>query len=568
MKHLIPQTMTAVSVLALALAVGGCGSSSDKVVAVTDTDTDPVTCGDGTMEQDGQCVATSAPVTCGDGTMEQDGQCVAMSAPADPVPGLFATAQDSKDAAEEAGMMAAGAEKTAMEKSGMLGTMQVAGDSSMAMMNAQAVLDAMGDADQAVMGAQRALDAAEAALATAEADHADNTTLIAALEDAGMVAGAQLKAAMEVADDDAALQMAVDEVTGGEGVVPQGTPRSVATMVGRDIAMSLVPNVDGSGNRARGTLANTGPPDTTANELKVEEHDQMGMTWEMIVGKDNIMMSPLGQDRVSVPVASIMGMTASDVHAGLTATDGENGSNMYADGSLTTNDATYNGIMGTVYCLGTDCEVDDDGKLAGSWYFNPESDTNSYLKNDDGVYVNETLFSVYGHWLTSGISGDETIWTVNTYANSDGGSSYDLTVATTGDTLRDESATYSGKAVGMSVLKMDAADGMGQDIDSGRFTADVTLTAKFGESPTVGGTVDKFTGTSGVNENWTVSLQAATLATDGGETIGGLTVTTGQDGTWSNKAYGNDDGARPAGIFGGFNAHFSDGHASGAYATR
>ena len=30
MKHLIPQTMTAVSVLALALAVGGCGSSSDK----------------------------------------------------------------------------------------------------------------------------------------------------------------------------------------------------------------------------------------------------------------------------------------------------------------------------------------------------------------------------------------------------------------------------------------------------------------------------------------------------------------------------------------------------------
>ena len=27
-------------------------------------------------------------------------------------------------------------------------------------------------------------------------------------------------------------------------------------------------------------------------------------------------------------------------------------------------------------------------------------------------------------------------------------------------------------------------------------------------------------------------------------------------------------GGRPTGIFGGFNAHFTDGHAAGAYATR
>ena len=61
MKHLIPQTMTAVSVLALALAVGGCGSSSDSdEMALTPIEPDPVlTCGDGTMPNaDDECVVT------------------------------------------------------------------------------------------------------------------------------------------------------------------------------------------------------------------------------------------------------------------------------------------------------------------------------------------------------------------------------------------------------------------------------------------------------------------------------------------------------------------------------
>ena len=49
--------------------------------------------------------------------------------------------------------------------------------------------------------------------------------------------------------------------------------------------------------------------------------------------------------------------------AALTATD---------DGAETTG-ANYDGIPGTVYCLGTDCKVDSNGKLAGSWYFTPTS---------------------------------------------------------------------------------------------------------------------------------------------------------------------------------------------------
>ena len=47
----------------------------------------------------------------------------------------------------------------------------------------------------------------------------------------------------------------------------------------------------------------------------------------------------------------------------------------------------------------------------------------------------------------------------------------------------------------------------------------------------------------------------------------GKTVATGRDGEWTAQAYGAES-ERPTGIFGGFNAHFSDGHAAGAYATR
>ena len=47
----------------------------------------------------------------------------------------------------------------------------------------------------------------------------------------------------------------------------------------------------------------------------------------------------------------------------------------------------------------------------------------------------------------------------------------------------------------------------------------------------------------------------------------GVTEASGQDGDWTSDAYGAGTD-RPVGIFGSFNAHFSDGHAAGAYATR
>ena len=51
----------------------------------------------------------------------------------------------------------------------------------------------------------------------------------------------------------------------------------------------------------------------------VKMSDQLGRTWAQIVGADNIMNSPIGTEagnrRASVMVASIAGMTATDVHA-------------------------------------------------------------------------------------------------------------------------------------------------------------------------------------------------------------------------------------------------------------
>ena len=133
--------------------------------------------------------------------------------------------------------------------------------------------------------------------------------------------------------------------------------------------------------------------------------------------------------------------------------------------------------------------------------------------------------------------------------------------------LTDTSATYSGDAVGMSVHKTTDVDGEITSIYSGAFTADVTLTAEFSATPAnqlLGGTVDNFQGNA-VDPLWTVRFDR--MAVSAGGVAAGRTDASGGDGTWTAASYGAAE-ARPVGIFGGFNAHFTDGHAAGAYATR
>ena len=108
-------------------------------------------------------------------------------------------------------------------------------------------------------------------------------------------------------------------------------------------------------------------------------------------------------------------------------------------------------------------------------------------------------------------------------------------------------------------------DGEITSIYSGAFTADVSLTATFhATAPMLGGTVDNFQGNA-VDPLWTVTFRRTDAPA--GVVTAGKTIASGSDGVWSANSYGAA-AARPVGIFGGFNAHFKDGHAAGAYATR
>ena len=297
----------------------------------------------------------------------------------------------------------------------------------------------------------------------------------------------------------------------------------------------------------------------------------------MIVGEDNVTKMRLGTiaadgsshtaGNAEVSVASIAGMTATDVAP--TGTDLGDATNSADGASIAA--STYKGIPGVVFCLGDDCKV-TDGKLAGSWYFSPGSPMTYYQKVKDNpatdedeslAYAVDNLYARYGHWLVPG-TGDPVLWTVHTFSSSAGGTDVNLAAGTQADGLAD-TATYSGEAVGMSVRRM--GSGASATIDSGRFTADVMLTARFGATAaeqTVSGTIDNFQGEA-VGSGWSVALERTTLATS---EQSGVATGSGRDGEWDATAYGNDATKRPAGIHGGFVAHFTDGDAAGAFATR
>ena len=491
----------------------------------------------------------------------------------------FAAAQDANDDAMDAGELATGAMESATENDDMLTTMEVAGDSSAAMAAAEAILKAQTDAGQAVMDAEQALEDANAAMTAAEAlddDHPQKTSLVAAIEAAIKAAEQAIEDTTAIRDGDA-IKDAVAEVTGGEDADPQGTPRSIATSVGMDIAAALQATSPTDGGGLRHTHGTTPPAAEIADALKVEMNDRVGMTWKEITGATMKMrIATSGTDTDEVYVSSIAGMS---LVSSQTATDRSTDMDAVEDDGLQTG-ATYKGIPGTAICAGDDCVVetvddpDNPGtplagtvKFTGTWYFTPTSPMQDYVK-DGMMYTEETMFATFGHWLVFADQGNtdpaDDTWTLNTFATSAITDKGDwTTVNATGDSLTDTEATYSGSAVGMSVRKMPNAAGDGQDIDSGRFTAEVDLTAEFGATAMLKGMIHSFQG-SAVGD-WTVTLVRRAIGTGFTD---GVASASGRDGVWVADSYGPATGARPTGIFGGFNAHFLDGHAAGAYSTR
>ena len=460
----------------------------------------------------------------------------------------FVIAHKARASAAEAAMAAAAAVMAAMEASGNLDVLSVKGDSMTAQMNAQTVLDQQGFAVEALMAAKTALKNAEDALGAVTANTANATEVTAALEAAVMDAKAQVKLAEDAAEG-MDLETAVAAVTDDDDMPMTA---KIGEGVAMDIGMALLPD-DNNGAGERVTHGTILPMmSTDPEETAVKENDAQGMTWEEIVGSDNVMKMRIAATggTEEVDAASFAGMALGSITENVPM-DGDE----VADGTEYVT-ANYKGVDGTVFCAGSDCKV-EDGKLTGSWYFTPEDGDESYVETEDGMgYKVDTLYARFGHWLSVS-NGD---YTVNTYAMSPTSERGALGVSD----MLDMSATYKGDAVGMSVHKTFDGNNLQTGIDSGAFTAAVTLEATFGDTPMLEGTVDGFGGPA-TDSKWAVELKETAFT--GGTFNNGVTDATGDDGVWSATSYGAA-GARPTGIFGGFNAHFTDGHAAGAYATR
>lgn len=373
---------------------------------------------------------------------------------------------------------------------------------------------------------------------------------MAAIDTAIEAADDAIKAAKESAEN---TDLAADY---NAVIVDKKKPKTAAYH-GVQVAEAIGGSLGPTGTVAH-DITNAAPTTIPADNMSaVMMDDATGMTWAQIVGEDNVMMSRLGTDNTAVMIASIAGMTAADVHEALVTTG------TYGDGSNQA-DSSYKGIPGTAHCLGTDCKVetvDGTNKLTGSWYFESTSPKAYYEKVGEATtYAAEANYARFGHWLIVNGVG---VATVNTYAWSNGGTDVNLDE----NAELDGSATYTGTAAGMSLHKTFDSQGERQDVYSGRFTADVSLTADFDASPTVKGTIDNFKGPA-TDSSWSVELKQMTLGTARQGTVGETaTGGSGDDGEWNAQAYGVA-AKRPTGIFGDFNAHWTDGHAAGAYATR
>ena len=232
------------------------------------------------------------------------------------------------------------------------------------------------------------------------------------------------------------------------------------------------------------------------------------MTWAAIVGEANLRDMRIGMTGGGTRPVKAASVAATDASAAIPV---NTPANAVADGTEFTNavnGSAWQGIAGTVFCAGSDCEVSSGGLLSGSWYFTPDLPGEPYVAADDGMgYLRETLYARFGHWLTVVAGSGET--TVHAYAGT--AAMGDPALGAPAGDLTESSASYAGKAAGMSVHMTFDDQGARTGISSGAFTADVSLTARFGASPTVSGTVSGFEGNA-VDAGWSVELGEAVLS--------------------------------------------------------
>ena len=242
---------------------------------------------------------------------------------------------------------------------------------------------------------------------------------------------------------------------------------------------------------------------------------------------------------------------------------------------------TFDGASGTYRCVATGgCTVATDamGKLNaltdGEWEFTPDAGATVSKADADYLY--------YGFWLdTTTKDGEITSYdTVQTFAMSNLEASAGLNAVA-------GKATYEGDAAGVYVHETVKEDSTLDTRTSGRFTADVALTAYFdtvtNERPedTLAGTISNFVLDGGPEVAWKVGV-AAGIGDDGaltGGTAKGGATGTGADGSFSGQFHGptpltpsttDPDTATvaPGVLVGEFNANFVNGAVAGAYGAR
>ena len=189
-----------------------------------------------------------------------------------------------------------------------------------------------------------------------------------------------------------------------------------------------------------------------------------------------------------------------------------------------------------------------------------------------GIELEETDYASYGYWLAIPHDSDA-ITEVHVLGVPKSPRAVPATSLAAKASL-DNTATYTGNALGMSVLT--AADGSKRKaIKSGQFTADVKLTATFdGTSSTVEGKISNFRGNA-VGTDWKVDLKTAPLNAAEPRSLDNYGLARGDgvtdEGMWharANVSTADDIGdKRPIGLSGVFRVFFKDGRAAGGYAT-
>ena len=181
---------------------------------------------------------------------------------------------------------------------------------------------------------------------------------------------------------------------------------------------------------------------------------------------------------------------------------------------------TFDGASGEFRCQSSNserCSVTNNGSgapsaLGGTWWFRPDAGARVSMPDANYLY--------FGWWVHKDSDGDPLA--ASAFAGrvgTDPGNStdgLDPAVDLTGATLNGSSATYKGAAVGKFALN-NAQAGTG---NGGHFTADASLTAKFGQDTNdtnsnnsgVTGTINNFRLNDGTEDpGWSVSLKEREL---------------------------------------------------------